>query len=298
MSAWDIGDLVPTGITVANAAGIPVDSDGTLTCTITDPNNVTWANPGSFTISHDGPGLYSATFLAQVPGIHQINWTNTGSYSAAFNDCFWVGPNGGLIISVAEAIEALNLASTPNPAMYVERLRTFIMGVTAVVESIVGPVLPITVDEYLDGGSPIILLSRAPVLAVNSVVEAGGGGFIRVLTNEPPDSSNIDSFGYSVDLDSGSIIRRISGLAAPFLPGRRNVHVNYSAGQSAAPNIREAALDLIRINWQPVQGGNRPGYDKPGQADINVDGAWKMGFFVPNRVMEQLVPSRHVWGIA
>jgi len=70
------------------------------------------------------------------------------------------------------------------------------------------------------------------------------------------------------------------------------VAVIYKAGRTVIPaNITIAALDLIRINFRPQQGGNMSRYDEPGETRADY------GMFVPNSVMANLAPQEDV-GIA
>ena len=295
MAGYDVGDTATTALTVVGPNGAPADG-GTVTCTLTNPDQTTTA----LTVVHAGTGSYTASQSLTQPGLYQVAWLVTGTNAMAFNDMWWTTASGNLLVSVNDTMEFLNLLSAPVPANYTERLRSFIQSVTAIIEGIVGPVFPAALDEYYDGGAPTILLNESPVMSVTSVVEAGGGGFVRTLTNQPPDTvGSLDAYGYTVDLSTGTLVRRVSGLAAPFLPGKRNVHVVYVAGNlDPSPNLREAALELIRINWQPQQGGNRPGYATTDVDTLTINDAWRMGYFIPNRVMEMLAPSRHTWGIA
>jgi hypothetical protein len=204
------------------------------------------------------------------------------------------------LVTVADVADELNWSAAQTTA-YTAEVQHFIDAITPVIEGIVGPVSSTPYDEWHDGGYPILLLLHPPVLAITTITEAFGANTVRVLSNQPLDGvSAVDSYGYTADLESGEITRRISGRAAPFTPGRRNIHVVYTAGRSVTPeNIRLGALELIRVNWQPQQGGNRPGYSTGAGVDgLEVEGAWRMGFFVPNRVMELLAPSRHSWGLA
>ena len=115
-------------------------------------------------------------------------------------------------------------------------------------------------------------------------------------------SSSLDSYGYTIDKDSGALTRRISGLAAPFLPGRRNVHVIGVCGRSTIQaNIIEAGMELVRVNWQTQLGGTRPGYGGTSSnpnGETAGPGQFVLGYFVPNRVMELLQPNAAGPGIA
>lgn len=204
------------------------------------------------------------------------------------------------LVTIDDVAAHLNWSDNEKTKQQTEMAR-FISAVTAVVESITGPVSARDYDEWYDGGAPLIMLNYSPVISVTKVTETFGANVIRDLTEQPLDGvTPVDAYGYTVDLQTGTLIRRVSGMTGPFAGGRRNVHVTYTAGYGAVPaNVSLGALELIRINWQPQQGGNRPGYTSTSGVDeMQVDGSWRMGYFVPNRVMELLAPTRNTFGIA
>lgn len=204
------------------------------------------------------------------------------------------------IITLADVAAHLNWTSDQQ-SRYAMEAQGFIDGATPVVESIVGPVDSASYDEWYDGGAPILLTLHAPILSITSVTETFGSNVIRTLTYQPLDGiSSVDAYGYTWDAETGEITRRVSGMAAPFALGRRNIHVIYSAGRAVIPgNIRLGMLELVRLTWwRSQQGGNRPGFVASPGDTAPTEGEWRMGFFLPNAVMEMLSPSRHGFGIA
>lgn len=203
------------------------------------------------------------------------------------------------LVTVDDVAGHLNWDDTQK-TKYATEMATFISAVTPVVEDITGPVVSRQFDEWYDGGSPIIVLDNTPVTQVTTVTETFGANVIRTLTLQQLDGQTpVDAYGYTIDLVTGTLVRRVSGMSGPFARGRRNVHVVYTAGYGAATtnvpaNIRLGALELIRVNWQPQQGGNRP---PMGVIDPQVGDSMRLGFFVPNRVMELLSPTRGSYGI-
>lgn len=204
------------------------------------------------------------------------------------------------LVTISDVADHLNW-DTAQQTKYAAEMAGFISAVTAVVEDITGPVVTRDYDEWYDGGSPIIVLDNVPVTAVTTVTETFGANVIRTLTLQQLDGvTPVDAYGYTIDMETGTLVRRVSGMTGPFAGGRRNVHVVYSAGYGAAtanvpPNIWLAALELIRVNWQPQQGGNRPAM---GVIDPQVGDSMRLGYFVPNRVMELLAPTHGSYGIA
>lgn len=200
------------------------------------------------------------------------------------------------LITIGDVAAHLNWDSTQQGKCGPEMAR-FISAVTPVVEHIIGPVVAQPFDEWFDGGGPQIILRR-PVISVSLLTESAGNS-LYTLTSEPLTDPG-DGYGYTLDSVTGAVTRRRSGIASAFADGTQNVHVIYTAGMCAdtstvPANVALAALELIRINWQPQQGGNRP---QMGANDTPVADAMHMGFFVPNRVMELLRPNVSSVGIA
>jgi hypothetical protein len=184
---------------------------------------------------------------------------------------------------------------------YAAEVQGFIDGASVVVESISGSTNATAYDEWHDGGASSILTLHQPILSITSVTETFGANVIRTLAFQPLDGvSPVDAYGYTFDPESGEITRRVSGIAAPFAYGRRNIHVVYQAGRASTPaNIRLGMLELIRLTWwRSQQGGQRTGFVESPEDAAPTQGEWRMGFFVPNAVMEMLIPSRHNFGIA
>lgn len=204
------------------------------------------------------------------------------------------------LVTVDQVAAHLNW-STAQQTKYAAEMALFISATTAVVEDISGPVVQRSFDEWYSGGTPRLQLNNYPVVSITSVDESYGGDVVWTLSEQVLDSGSGDMFGYTVDLAHGMLVRRASHVAMPFAPGVKNVHVVYVAGMcadtaSVPPNIQLGALEIIRYNWQPQQGGNRPAM---GQTDLVVtDSVTHRGFFVPNRVVEILRPNANRFGIA
>lgn len=196
--------------------------------------------------------------------------------------------------------------STDEQFRLADEMSTFISAATSSIEQITGPVVQRQFDEWYSGGSQRIQLDNYPVVSVASITESYGSNTIWTLTEQPLDGSvAYDSYGYTLDKASGLLIRRYSGTAARFAAGERNVHIIYTAGMCTStntvpPNVVLATLELIRVNWQPQQGGNRPGYGNNGAGGIDalpVASGPFTGFFMPNRVIEILRPATNRFAI-
>jgi len=143
-------------------------------------------------------------------------------------------------------------------------LQDLITSATAAMEDLCGPILSRACDEWHDGGAPTVRLLQAPTTAITTVTESYGAGYNRVLTLQALDGGAFDAFGYTVDLVDGIITRRIAGRAAPFVGGRRNIHVVYTAGRASVPvNLQRATRRLVRWLWQTEMQGQRPANSSP-----------------------------------
>jgi hypothetical protein len=195
------------------------------------------------------------------------------------------------IITLAEARSGLRL-----PTAYTiddTDLQELIDAATVPMEDLVGPVLSRACDETYDGGSPTVRLLWAPVISIASVTEAYGGGYFRTLTSQPVDSGTFDAFGYTADLTDGILTRRVVGQAVPFVGGRRNVHVVYTAGRASVPaNITRATRRMVRWLWQTEMQGQRPA----GAVPENVTQT-PSGFDVPTAVVRLCGSDLRVPGI-
>jgi hypothetical protein len=147
-------------------------------------------------------------------------------------------------------------------------------------------------DEWYDGGSSTISLRAIPVLTVTSVIETYGASYSRTLTQEAPDSGTSSAFDYSIDLVSGLLTRRAVGIAVPFAPGEKNIHVVYTTGYSTVPyDIKHAVLLLVAHLWETQRGR----MVLPGQPGSDWNPA--MAYTWPRRVRE-IADGYYVPGIA
>lgn len=205
----------------------------------------------------------------------------------------------------------MDITDTSNDA----ELQQFIDETSDIVEYIVGPVRSQVLTEWHDGMTSKILLHKRPIDSIQTVTEYVGTQ-AYVLTQQTPGVTGLDAFGYFAYLERGVIERTAYGMPAWFaaLPwwtaktpgwftatpmragsGTGRVRVDYTVGRGTVPaHIRGGALELARINYQQTQqGGRRPSRsaetaDEPGQ--------FVLGFYVPNRVRELLMPSSQSHG--
>lgn len=177
-------------------------------------------------------------------------------------------------------------------------LQRFAVAATEVAEEIGGLVRQQSgLVEQHDGGSATIVLLE-PVVTVQSIVEYLAQ-VAYPLVQEPLGGAT-SFYGYTID--GAAVTRRSFGLPVPFMPGRRNVIVTYTAGTAfLSEKVRLGVLELIRHWWQQGQqqsGGNTLRGAAYGYSDDAVQSAAKMGYAIPNRVVQLLSPDRRTPGIA
>lgn len=161
------------------------------------------------------------------------------------------------VITLAQTKEFLNITTTD----YDSELPFYISAAQQLWVNRGGPVgePASSVDEWYDGGSDTIVVRNTPIVSVESVVETFGAiGY--TLLNTPAGTSGY-AWAYTVDLATGTFIRRAAGIAVPFISGVRNVHIQYTPGYSTAPEIvQQAVLLLVSHMWETQRGiGQRPG---------------------------------------
>jgi hypothetical protein len=273
---FDLGDTVPLGVDIKNAAGALTNAS-TIALTITLPDGTSSAP----TPTNPSTGRYEYDYTTAQAGRHLVRWVATTPY-AAYTDVFDVRSAAGIgIVSLADAKNHLNITTTTHD----EELRGFVDTVTDLIEHVSGSVIRRSVVETHSGAyKPALLLRQPPVMSIASVTENG---------------TTLAATDYSLDADAGLLYR----MAGAYLPSRwragvKNIVVTYLAGRASVPApVREAALDLIRINWRPQQGGNFSPFDG-GRGDDAGAAQVRLGFFVPNRVAQLLAPSADPGGFA
>lgn len=288
---FDLDDTIRLTASNVDAAGNPVDSGAGPTVTITLPDGST-VSPAPV---HDGTGNWHVDLVTTQSGRHEARWVGTGANAFAYTEAFTIDPTDvGMLFSLEEARVVIRRSKNSASADD-DEIRDFIAGVAPVIEDLVGPVIKKTFDEWHDGGGPTVKLFFPPVLTVATVLESYGAGYTRTLSEQPLDGATFDSFGYTIDKDTGLITRRVTGRDSAFAQGRRNVHVVYDAGRTVIKkNIIRAAKEQFRFMWDTTREANRPGYvDSP---DVEVDYT-PSGFAVPRFVSELCRPDLRMHGI-
>jgi len=246
-------------------------------------------------VTHTGVGAWVSEFVATIAGRHVLVWAGAGNDAFADTQTINVTSRAGGIVSLADLKRSLSVSASET--RYDDELSDLLATATAVVEHYVGDIVPKQFVEFCDGGNPQIRLKHTPIMSIELITEMLGPGSFRTLTAQPAiPSTTFTAFGYSIESpNSGIVTRRWSSYAGPFHPGSGNIQVQYTAGREIVPpSAAQACKDLARINWQPKLTGNRI---QSGGIDQS-QGEMFMGLWVPNRVLDNLVPAMTNFGIA
>lgn len=273
---YDVGDTVKlVAPDVLDASGAPADST-TQTLTITRPSQTT----ASGTVTRLDAGRYCGTYVAGEYGRHVARFVFAGVVpDQAHVDVFNVtDPAWPAILGTAEVRR--HLGYDEDDTSRDDEIRASILCVSAVIEDITGDVVQRTHTELHNGGERVILLRHRPVLEVVQVVADG--------TVVSPSNYTCSSAGV------------LYAKFGTWNRGIQNVQVQYRAGRVAtSPATLDAGLELIRINWRPKLGGNYSPFDGEGDddngasrtAESNLQGELRLGWFIPNAVMQRLQPT-------
>lgn len=145
-------------------------------------------------------------------------------------------------VTLAQTKTHLNITA---PTYDVE-LQSFVDRATAAAQTRLGhPIVAATVTEVHDGGTPVLLLRRAPqypgVVTVTTVTENG---------------ATVTSGGYVLNAAAGLLHRGTSTSPDCWAAGTQNVTVTYTAGYNPVPDdLQLAVLEMVRHLWTTQRGG-------------------------------------------
>jgi hypothetical protein len=161
-------------------------------------------------------------------------------------------------------------------------------------EDIIGSIQPQTRVETFNGGRPNIALLYPPVKSVTTVIETMGPGYQKTLTAQDIFAgSSFDAYGYTVELNTGIVTRRASGIAMPFMRGIRNIQITYISGRVLSGNEILAARRLVKHLWQSEQQNYAPALNGPESIGLTPS-----GYAVPRVVIELCAASSRPQGMA
>jgi uncharacterized phiE125 gp8 family phage protein len=135
----------------------------------------------------------------------------------------------------------LNITRTTNDA----ELSDFLSDAITIIERVIGPLASQSVTEEIDSHGPKIVLSRMPVLSVQSVsIEPWLGA-------APVD----DTAAWRLNTATGVLRRKVVGGSLPYYGPGSVFTVTYTAGRSDVPNdINRAILMQVADMWESQRG--------------------------------------------
>lgn len=110
--SYDLGDTVPLGVTITDAAGDPTAA-ASVTLTITRPDGTVESGT---TPSSPVTGRYEYDYVPTVAGLHQVLWESTGPAAVFGPDAVDVRPRTRGVISLTDLRDYLNKSGTGTAA--------------------------------------------------------------------------------------------------------------------------------------------------------------------------------------
>lgn len=167
------------------------------------------------------------------------------------------------IVTVAEAKSQLNKGGTVDD----DELALYVAAVNEPVARYIGYATPTAAEDTFDGGSHDLLLTRRPVLSVESVTVDGAA---------------LAADTYTVDKLAGVL----PSLRGCFAAGTQNVVVAYTAGRTEVPpHAKLAALIIIQHLWETQRGRDSRRLPRGEEDVVQFAG---FGFAIPNRAAQLL----------
>lgn len=281
--SYEIGSMVRSNVAITDLAGTP--RDATMTCAVTKPDG-TMVSPAPNPVHVGGvdSGLYYADISVDQAGVWAVVWSASVTVAVVYTNQFTVRVPGPRIISLFEAKAHLNKDQTLTDND--DELRAFIDAAQVVIESVVGPVVPVPRTEYHDGGNYAIVLDKRPVFSVTSVKEWLGGAFTSVIA----EAGSGTFYDYRINLGSGVLTRRAFLSDSRWAPGRHNLEVVYSPGRNPIPgNITLAAKEEVAHLWRNSQLARGSARASAGADDVLTQA---LAFSLPHRIADLLVGSK------
>ena len=272
---YDLGDVVPLGITITDSTGANANASA-VTCTIYLPDGTTTSG----SVTNPSTGLYNCDFSPSQVGRHAVKWVATGTNASAYSDDFLVRDFTELgIVSLNDAKIHLNIPTSDTSQD--EELRSFIDSASDLAESYVGQVLGrrTFTSELYDGGQEFIRIRNPKAISITSVTENG---------------ETVSSSNYVLDYTGQRLYRIGSGTLYAtnsygyWTAGMNNVSITYVAGYVSPPMAaKQGVLEILRHLWQTQRGA------------INVMSRTQSGdelystptYSLPRRAMELLDPT-------
>lgn len=273
--------------------------------TLTGLAEITGASSGAvsytFTAADSGgAGNYMANWAVTFPDGSLMTFPTIGYLSIRVEENITT-VGGQQLVSLPDVKDYLSL--DPHDRTHDAKLVRFIEACRPLIEEITGPIVPQVFEEWHTGGQTFIVLQRRPSRAMGTspVLDLISCSEYRGPTEYPlkivQDPAHGDLYSVHLDPRSCTVTRRTSGGGLAAFPAQPEaVRVFYRAGQQTVPpNVYEATLELVRVNYQTTQSTGRG--RRTVSDDLDASGP-ALGFFVPRRVRELLGPNRRAPSIA
>ena len=306
-------DVLPTlSNTITDQSGNPVNLTGASVSlvlrTLMSSEPITLAGSATVTNAAAGQVQYAwNTADTATAGLYNAEWHCSGgsvggTYTYPNDGYITISveqslnlPGGQLLVSLADAKDVLNIASSDRT--HDAKIIRFINAIQVIIENMVGPVIPTVREEWADGGQyairvrrrPSSALGTSPLLNLMACSEYRGPIEYSLSIIQSPDFGSV----YSCMMDTyGTITRRSAGggiIAFPSMP--RSVHYWYETGQQTVPwNIYEGTLELLREHYQQTQQMSRGRSASYLDEDTPTQGV--VGYLVSGKVRQWLAPVR------
>lgn len=262
---------------------------GTATITNTQTGAVQFAPTAADTAT---PGMYMASWVVTFAAGGTMTFPTAGYLTVEIEANLTSEPQQ--LVGLADVKEYLGM--NPSQRDRDHELIAMIEGMRPQVEHLTGPIVPQVFDERHDGGQYFIRLRRRPSSGYGTtpVLDLLGcseyRGPIEYTLSVVGDPTRGSIYSCMLDAKLGTVTRRTSGGGVIAFPAQAQaVHVVYRAGQAQVPpNVRQACLEIVRINFRTTARAGR-GYSA--EADVE-DVADRQAFMIPRRVREMLAPTR------
>lgn len=272
---YDLGDVVPLGITITDSTGANANASA-VTCSIYQPDGTLVTG----SVTNPSTGLYNCDFQPTQNGRHAVKWVATGTNASAYSDEFLVRDFTELgIVGLDEVKNHLNIPLTDTTLD--DELRSFIDAGSDLAESYVGQILGrrTFTSELYDGGQEFIRIRNPKAMTITSVTENGLA---------------VSASNYVLDYTGQRLYRIGSGTLYAtnsygyWTAGMNNISITYVAGYVNPPMAaKQGVLEIIRHLWQTQRGA------------INVMSRTQSGdelyntptYSLPRRAMELLDPT-------
>lgn len=297
-TAADLTGATVTFVLRGHASTTPFRLTGTVVIDSATTGAVHY-EPSAQDTATTGPGLFAAKWAVAFADGRSMSFPTEGNLWLAVEDNP-ANPSAPTLVGLPDVKDYLNIRAEDRT--HDAKLTRFIHRVRPVIEEITGPILPRVFEEWHDGGQYFIALRRrpstapgtSPVLTLVGCEEYRGPIKYPLTIVDNPAKGSI----YSCMLDpTGRVVRRtVGGGVIAFPPAPQSVHVVYEAGQATVPpNVYEATLELIRVNYQTTQ---QVGRGRRTVADEPEPSGPYLGFAIPGRVRELLGPNKRAPSIA